>query len=116
MIEIAVVLEGQTIPCEGKFYDQVYKGRLSNPIEEKKVLEFWNEYESAVNNLLLTEVDTLESNMTEFQFFVLVNGMKFSGSEIDLQIYPSAMTLSFSVPKTSRVRLTAVPVNEVKKA
>lgn len=99
MFDVKIVMEGQVIPCNGRLFGQLFKGRLSEPIRQKAVLEFWNEYEKAVTNVLLSEIEKLESKMSVFRFHVLVDGTRFTSSNVDLQIYPSTMMLSFKFPK-----------------
>ena len=97
-MRVAVVLGNQTIECKGEAYEQIYKGILSNFILEDVVLKFWSEYETAVSGVMLQEVDYLECKMAKCDFYVLVDGKRFLGSDVGLQIYPSSMKLSFLIP------------------
>jgi hypothetical protein len=98
MNQVLVTLGMQEILCKGELCGQVYKGLLTSPIIEKETLEFWSAYEDAVDKTMLSEVEVLENKMHQYNFHVSFDGNRFLGADVDLQIYPSCMAMSFSIP------------------
>lgn len=94
-----IILGEQTLDClldEG--LGPNFGGTLSAPIQDGPSLEFWTEFEQTVNAVMLTRLDQLQREMFEYDFIVRLNGIELAGAEIDLQIYPSSLDVSFVAP------------------
>jgi len=98
MIISRVLLGKQLIECHIQSEsNKSYVGKMLAPIEDKHILNYWVEYESAVNNMLLMEVDRLEHEMKNYNFQIFLNDKILDGENIDLQIFPSNLGISFNV-------------------
>ncbi len=96
-----IVLGDQKLDCKVRFEEQsgIYFGTLLGSIEDKEALKFWMDYEDAVNGIMLQEVDFLEQEMSGHSFRVVLGNDEFGGADVDLQIYPSTLAVSFTIPQ-----------------
>lgn len=99
MKEVELILGGQKINCIVDSQDGVtYLGKLLTSIADGHVLSFWKSFEEAVDGMMLTHVSNLlEKQMVEFNFIILFNDTELLGHEVDLQIFPSNLDMSFKL-------------------
>lgn len=100
MATVKIVLGSQTFECEvvTRDHERTYRGKLPGAIDDKEALRFWAEYEEVVTGCMFRHVDSLEREMKSHPFRVLFGKNEYLGADVDLQIYPSTLAVSFTIP------------------
>ena len=102
-MKIDMEFGSQAIRCSvqpSRLKANTYEGVLEDPISDACAVEFWRDYEQAVNDVLLSEVDALETRLLALPFFVLIDGQRFHASAVDLQVHASTGCFSLTLPRT----------------
>lgn len=98
-VSAQLIIAQQKIDCQLDLVCHIgnlwYEGRYLTDIQNNMAIEFWTNFESAVNECLLSHLDELQKELHTLPFYVVLFERTFRASEIDLQIYPSTMSVAF---------------------
>lgn len=99
MRQAKIFLGEQEFECEVDVCGDAgtYCGTLTSSIENKRSLNFWRAYEEAVIGMTLREVDALEQQMPDESCRVVIGEKEYHGANVDLQVFPSTNTFSFTI-------------------
>ncbi len=96
-----IILGDQEFDCEAELRGETatYCGTLPSPIRDSQALSFWEAYENAVEGMMLKAVEILEQQMANQSFRVVVDDREYLGADVDLQVFPTAGDVSFTLPE-----------------